>query len=473
MRTSFLFNLILKYLIINLCFVFLITNCSRQNLWESVDNSNSVIDNQEISRSSRDITRFDFLQSDNSGLTSDVSGNICILNIDLSVPQGFNISGLVPDIIINGESITPQNRIPNNFSEGPVAYTVTAKDGSLKVYSVTVDNGPPAAPGAPADTVITPPMKIKLTGGCESDFKEFRYTLSGTPPGNCSEGLTAQVDTDIDIPLSTTTLNAIACDNFGKASAPTTRVYTYSSSSGKDIVKFDFRKSDNTGFLFESDIIGVINQSSSTVDLIVPSGTNINNLVPYIVHTGNVVTPGSGIANDFSSGTINYQVKAVDNSAKVYSVKVHVVTSNIALNGSFEYVSPLCWYTANPGNYQQSIFERVEGGYSMSLVNNGTASIGPLKQDIALSLNTDYILTMSMKLDSGTISGNAIFDTTDVFDDSCQFTLSASDKGKWVHYSCIFNSGSTAQVKLRFFQSDEEILNGTAYLDNVILSKIQ
>jgi hypothetical protein len=88
-------------------------------------------------------------------------------------------------------------------------------------------SAPPAPPGAPEDTTYTEPFTINLTGGTEYDFKDFRYTLNGTPPKNCYEGTTAQTNTNIIISDNTKILKAIACNNSGNASQVTTRTYTY------------------------------------------------------------------------------------------------------------------------------------------------------------------------------------------------------------------------------------------------------
>ncbi len=58
-------------------------------------------------------------------------------NIIIRVPQGTDISSLIPNINHTGVSISPLATTPQNFTSN-VTYTVSAYDGSSKVYTVTV-----------------------------------------------------------------------------------------------------------------------------------------------------------------------------------------------------------------------------------------------------------------------------------------------------------------------------------------------
>lgn len=59
--------------------------------------------------------------------------------ITVSVPGGTNITNLKPIIIIsNKATISPDSGVAQNFS-GPVAYLVTAQDGSTRTYIVNVN----------------------------------------------------------------------------------------------------------------------------------------------------------------------------------------------------------------------------------------------------------------------------------------------------------------------------------------------
>ena len=84
------------------------------------------------------------------------------------------------------------------------------------------------------------------------------------------------------------------------------------------IVSFEFLADDNSEL--SSDVTGTI--SDSVITLTVPMGTDISNLKPDIQSTGETVSPESGIAMDFSEGSVIYTVTASDESERYYTVNV-------------------------------------------------------------------------------------------------------------------------------------------------------
>ena len=90
---------------------------------------------EEIQSSEKAISSFNF-----QSLTPVVEGviNETDHTIFLTVPFGTDVTTLVPTITSSsGASVSPDNNIFQNFST-PVAYTVTAENGSTQVYTVTV-----------------------------------------------------------------------------------------------------------------------------------------------------------------------------------------------------------------------------------------------------------------------------------------------------------------------------------------------
>ncbi len=73
-------------------------------------------------------------------LRKQIVGNIDENNktIKLTVPNGTNISSLVPNINIEGVSINPTSNVAQDFSSSKI-YTVTAEDGTTASYGVTVE----------------------------------------------------------------------------------------------------------------------------------------------------------------------------------------------------------------------------------------------------------------------------------------------------------------------------------------------
>lgn len=85
--------------------------------------------------SSKDITSF---------VINGVSGIITGLDINVQLPFGTNVSGLVPQIQHTGASISPASGVAQDFSSA-VPYTVTAADGSTKTYVARVTILPSAS----------------------------------------------------------------------------------------------------------------------------------------------------------------------------------------------------------------------------------------------------------------------------------------------------------------------------------------
>lgn len=79
-----------------------------------------------------------------------------------------------------------------------------------------------------------------------------------------------------------------------------------------------------TSFVFEGlepPVAGVID--GTDIDVLVPFGTDVEELVPTIIHTGVSISPASGVAQDFTT-PVDYTVTAADGTTKVYTVTVTV-----------------------------------------------------------------------------------------------------------------------------------------------------
>jgi len=66
-----------------------------------------------------------------------VNGTINGTNIRVTVPNIVNLTTLVPTIKHNGKSISPASDLAQDFTS-PIQYTVTADDGTVQSYTVTV-----------------------------------------------------------------------------------------------------------------------------------------------------------------------------------------------------------------------------------------------------------------------------------------------------------------------------------------------
>ncbi len=110
----------------------------------------------------KDITAFSFTSPPATGTISQTAKAILV-----NVPSGTNVTALVAEFSVTGSSLTVGNAVqtsgvtPNDFTS-PVIYTVTAADGSMQNYLVTVRAG--ALPAQWARTVTAGGIYSYFTG---------------------------------------------------------------------------------------------------------------------------------------------------------------------------------------------------------------------------------------------------------------------------------------------------------------------
>jgi hypothetical protein len=76
-----------------------------------------------------------------NGVSGSITNGASSSTITLTLPAGTDLSAQTPFIVINGSSLSPPSGVPQDFRT-PVTYTVTASDGSTRVYTVTVTLAP-------------------------------------------------------------------------------------------------------------------------------------------------------------------------------------------------------------------------------------------------------------------------------------------------------------------------------------------
>ena len=77
-----------------------------------------------------------------------------------------------------------------------------------------------------------------------------------------------------------------------------------------------------------NNVNGVIDETTHTITITVPHGTDVTSLTPAITHTGASISPTA--AQDFSS-PVSYTVRAADGSRQVYRVSVKVAERSFTL----------------------------------------------------------------------------------------------------------------------------------------------
>ena len=106
--------------------------------------------------STKTITAFSFSAAANDALTQNVIGAISGTNINATVPNGTNRTGLVATFSTTGQEVHIDSVLQvsgvtaNDFTDS-VYYTVSAQDDSTKVYTVTVSEAPTSTGAIIAD----------------------------------------------------------------------------------------------------------------------------------------------------------------------------------------------------------------------------------------------------------------------------------------------------------------------------------
>ncbi|MDR2020149.1 MAG: DUF5018 domain-containing protein [Treponema sp.] len=245
--------------------------------------------------------------SDAKAITSftigSAAGVISEETITITVPYGTNLADLSPVILFTGSTVAPASETAQNFTD-PVSYQVSADDGSTRDYTVTVQQAASDEKfitsfviGTAAGVINEQTISVTVPSGTDITSLSPVIGFTGNAVAPASE--TAQDFTD---PVS---YRVSAADG-------STRDYTvivrHAVSGEKAITSFTIGSA-----------AGVI--SGQNITITVPYGTDVSDLSPVILFTGNAVAPASGTAQDFTD-PVSYRVTAADGSTRDYVVTV-------------------------------------------------------------------------------------------------------------------------------------------------------
>jgi len=235
--------------------------------------------------------------------------------IQLTLPHGTVRSSLVPVITLSGGTVEPASGVAQDFT-GPVAYTVTAQDGSSRTYVANVSVAPSNAcsinafrvPGA-ASLVGSDSIRLLLPYGGD---------VRALAPLIVHEGASVQPPSGVAQDFTRAVIYRVT------AADGTQRSYSVSAStaetSGSGIVRFSA--------LGQTAAI-----SGDDISLTLPSGANLSALTPEIVHHGARLTPGSGVPQSFDE-PVRYNLLELDGRVHVYTVRVaRAASSDASLTG--------------------------------------------------------------------------------------------------------------------------------------------
>jgi len=232
--------------------------------------------------------------------------------VNLILPAGTNIAAVTVNITLpEGASVDPASGSTLDFSSGPVIFKVSNL-GVTREYSVTI-----AAYGDPmimtfsigenVGVIDQVNGTIAVTVGSQENIKALtpQYTI----PGGTTASPQSGVAQDFTNPVKFTVLSN---DGFtGKSylvtvaqlAAPRIDVFATS----EDVCA----------------VTGVIDNANSTISVIVPAGSDLSSVAPVITLNDELmVTPASGVAQDFSQGAVAYTVTNQEGLTKVYQVTI-------------------------------------------------------------------------------------------------------------------------------------------------------
>ena len=307
-----------------------------------------IISIEVVKASTKQITSFRFTKADNTSLSEDKVATIseATKTITLTLPNGTLVKSLKPTIEHDGISVNPQSGVAQDFTT-IVDYEVTAQDGTKQTYTVTV-----TATGSPAKSITS----FKFTKTDNSALLEEKV-------GTISE---ATKTITVDLPFGTAVASLKpAIEHEGKSIKPQSGVvqdftdavgYEVTAEDGtkqtytvrvnvalspvKSITSFKFTKTDNSAL--PEDQVATIYETSKTITLTLPFGTDAKSLKPSIEHGGKSIKPPNGVAQNFAptdyvveSGDqqvlftvlkyIQYEVTAEDGTTQSYNLSIKIV----------------------------------------------------------------------------------------------------------------------------------------------------
>ena len=269
---------------------------------------------QRLPSPSGEMSEFGFRAANNPALRADVAVTLSGTTFAATVPFGTNVTALVATFTGTGMMVTVGGKeqisdvTPNDFT-APVTYMVTAADLTTRAYTVTVSVAPSSAKDITRfailgvdGTISGTSISLQLPFGTDRTNLAPTVAITGASVSPASGGVH-----DFTAPVIYT---VTAADLTTKAYTVTVSV---ASSSAKDLTRFAVLGIDGT-------------ISGTNVALTVPFGTDRTSLTPTVVITGASVSPGSGVARDFTAPVV-YTVTAADLTTKAYTVTVSVAPS--------------------------------------------------------------------------------------------------------------------------------------------------
>lgn len=264
-----------------------------------------------------------------AGVTASI--NETYKSIGIVLPYGTDVHGLIAtfisigtDVKVNG--VTQTSGVTANDFSSPVNYVVTAADGSTVSYTVTVAVALNTAKAITAfslngvaGTVNESNKSITVTMPAGTDVTTLIATFTTTGASvavRATPQLSGSTPNDFTNPVS---YDVSAADG---STASYTVTVAIATNPAMAITQYSL-----------AGIYGVINETTKTIWVIMPYGTNVTSLVATFTTTGASVAVGAtpqisgATPNDFTS-PVAYTVTAADGSTSTYVVAVAVALNS-------------------------------------------------------------------------------------------------------------------------------------------------
>lgn len=372
-----------------------------------------VVISPKVKSSAKDITAFSISSPTTACVISGTT-------ITATVPYATNVTNLTATFLVSDSAKVTINTLAqvsgittNDFTNA-VIYTVTAEDGSVKNYIVTISIAPKklsSAKDISSFSILTPAISCKING------TDITATL---PYGTDLTKLIAVYNASA---LTTVTVNSIVQVN-GSSVNDFSQVVTYTVTAedgtyqNYDVTLITEVKSnakDITDFSFVTPAISAtIDQTNITTTF--PFGTDVSNLIVNFtvsnlaVVTVNGVTQISGTTpNDFTL-PVTYVVTAENGTTQTYTVTV-IIAPNPKSNAndllSFGFVSPAVTAVVNGTNVTATLPYGTD--LTKLLVNfivsdKATVSVNGVNQVSGTTVNNfSSPVTYSITAENGTV----------------------------------------------------------------------
>lgn len=297
-------------------------------------------------RNDKKILSFSFVEQLDSALIDETQKKITI-----TVKYDADISKLVPLISVSPKAkVYPDSGAVVDFSHGFVEFTVTAEDHSTEIWKVYVVVAPESEKNI-VSFFINDKTKVEIYDSVIKFYISKLYDLSTLKPHVVvSEGATISPASDTVVDFSERNVIYVVTGADGSQKIYKIRIIQLEPDT----------KITNVSIPNQ---IGATLVNGNTYIVEMASGADFNNLVPTIeTSEGTTISPASGIAVDFSDGSVEYTVSLSNGKSEKWNIVATYPlfksnNSKIQFTGRIDFSNPEKPKYSAPGVYVEAKFK--------------------------------------------------------------------------------------------------------------------